>query len=68
MRLGAVQRLVDVRMRRQRLLTTEAPPDLWAVIHESALRHVVGDRSVTAGQLERILEIVRLRNVTVQGR
>ncbi|MFD7619906.1 helix-turn-helix domain-containing protein [Streptomyces sp. NPDC059802] len=61
-----IQRLVDVRMRRQQLLTAEAPPDFWAVIHESTLRHVVGDRSVMAGQLGRILQFVKLRNVTVQ--
>ncbi|WP_406310027.1 helix-turn-helix domain-containing protein [Streptomyces sp. NBC_00623] len=61
-----IQRLVDVRMRRQQLLTAENPPDLWTVIHESTLKHVVGSRAVMAGQLERALDIARLRNVTVQ--
>ncbi|WEH33591.1 helix-turn-helix transcriptional regulator [Streptomyces sp. AM 4-1-1] len=61
-----IQRLVDVRMRRQELLTADTPPDLWAVVHESALRHVVGDRSVMCDQLERILQMAKSRNVTVQ--
>ncbi len=61
-----IQRLVDVRMRRQELLTGPTPPDLWAVIHQSALMHVIGSRQVMDAQLERMLEMVKLSNVTVQ--
>ena len=61
-----IQRLIGVRMRRQELLTSESPPDLWAVIHESTLRHIVGGRSVMAGQLGRILDLAKLKSVTVQ--
>ncbi|MFE0104069.1 helix-turn-helix domain-containing protein [Streptomyces sp. NPDC059009] len=61
-----VQRMVDVRMRRQELLTSDGAPDLWAVVHQSALMHLVGSRQVMTGQLERMLEMARLRNVTVQ--
>lgn len=61
-----IERMVDVRMRRQELLTSESAPDLWAVIHESALLHTVGTRQVMTRQLERMLEIQKLRNVTVQ--
>ncbi|MEV1020795.1 helix-turn-helix transcriptional regulator [Streptomyces sp. NPDC050264] len=61
-----IQRMVDVRMRRQELLSGEDAPDLWAVVHQSALMHVVGNREVMAGQLERMLDIAKLRNVTIQ--
>ncbi|RPF33799.1 helix-turn-helix transcriptional regulator [Streptomyces sp. TLI_185] len=61
-----IERMVDVRMRRQELLTSETAPDLWAVVHESALLHTVGSRQVMTRQLERMLEIQKLRNVTVQ--
>lgn len=61
-----IQAMVDVRMRRQELLTSEAAPDLWAVVHQSALLQTVGSRQVMGRQLERMLEIQRLRNVTVQ--
>ncbi|MFE5088980.1 helix-turn-helix domain-containing protein [Streptomyces sp. NPDC056638] len=61
-----IQRLVDVRMRRQELLTATEGPDFWSVIHQSALLHVMGSREVMATQLERMLEMSKLRNVTVQ--
>ena len=61
-----IQGMVDVRMRRQELLTSESAPDLWAVVHQSALQHVVGSRQVMTRQLERMLEIGKLKNVTVQ--
>ncbi|MGW2524127.1 helix-turn-helix domain-containing protein [Streptomyces sp. NPDC001617] len=61
-----IQRMVDVRMRRQELLTSESAPDLWTVVHQSALQHVVGSRQVMTRQLERMLEICKLKNVTVQ--
>lgn len=58
--------LVEVRMRRQQLLSTTPSPDLWTVIHESALRHVIGSRATMAAQVERILDAAASRNVTVQ--
>ncbi|MER6532598.1 helix-turn-helix transcriptional regulator [Streptomyces sp900105755] len=61
-----VQRMVEVRMRRQELLTGEGAPDVWAVIHQSALAHVIGSRQVMVHQLERMLEIDKLKNVTIQ--
>lgn len=61
-----IRRLVEVRLRRQELLTEANPPDLWAVIHQSALVHIVGNRHVMTRQLEHMLAVVRLTNVTVQ--
>ncbi|MFF8912116.1 helix-turn-helix domain-containing protein [Streptomyces sp. NPDC015032] len=61
-----IQRLVDVRMRRQQLLMEPTGPDFWCVIHQSALMHVMGNRRVMVSQLERMLEMTKLRNVTVQ--
>lgn len=61
-----IERLIDVRMRRQQLLMDPKGPDFWSVIHQSALMHVMGNRKVMAAQLERMLEMAKLRNVTVQ--
>ncbi|MFE3599331.1 helix-turn-helix domain-containing protein [Streptomyces sp. NPDC059142] len=61
-----IPRLVDVRMRRQELLTQANPPDVWAVVHQSVVMQVVGNHQVMARQLERMLEVARLPNVTVQ--
>lgn len=58
--------LVAVRMERQSLLTRGDAPDVWFVVHESALRHILGDRSVMRTQLERMLEFGEFANVTVQ--
>lgn len=61
-----IERMIAVRMQRQALLTTAAPPDLWAIVHESVLRHTVGNAHVMRAQLERMLEMMELKNVTVQ--
>ncbi|MEU6992484.1 helix-turn-helix transcriptional regulator [Streptomyces sp. NPDC046465] len=61
-----IQRMVEVRMRRQNLLTGDSAPDLWTVVHQSTLMHVVGHRGVMARQLERMLELAELRSVTIQ--
>lgn len=61
-----IQRMVDVRMRRQELLTSETAPDLWAVVHQSALLHTIGSHPAMTRQLERMLEIQQLKNITIQ--
>jgi hypothetical protein len=61
-----IQRLVDVRSRRQELLTAVNAPELWAVVHQSTLMQVVGNRRLMAEQLERMLDCGSLRSVTVQ--
>ena len=61
-----VGRRVRLRMARQILLTREAPPRLWAVVDEAALRRPVGGREVMRGQLERLVEATKLANVTIQ--
>ncbi|MFF5567275.1 DUF5753 domain-containing protein [Streptomyces sp. NPDC012623] len=61
-----IQRLVDVRMRRQELLSATNPPDFWAVVHQSALMQTVGSPTVMVAQLQRVLAATELRNVTVQ--
>jgi hypothetical protein len=48
---------VDARMRRQELLTSEAAPDLLALVDESALRRMVGGSQVMRHQLKRMVEV-----------
>jgi transcriptional regulator with XRE-family HTH domain len=60
-------RLVEVRMSRQALLTrAERPVHLWTVLDEAALRRLVGGRKVMRAQLARLVEVARLSNVTIQ--
>ncbi|MGQ4516709.1 Scr1 family TA system antitoxin-like transcriptional regulator [Streptomyces sp. DW26H14] len=62
-----VERQVALRMRRQALLTrSEAPPNFWAVIDETVLLRPVGDAALMGEQVERLLEMTELPNVTLQ--
>ncbi|MFG2058268.1 helix-turn-helix transcriptional regulator [Micromonospora sp. NPDC048930] len=56
-----VDRLVAGRMARQELLTGPAPKRFTAIIDETALRRVVGDRDVQRAQLERLAALPHVR-------
>jgi transcriptional regulator with XRE-family HTH domain len=57
---------VSLRMKRQQLLTQPDAPDLWAVLDEASLRRPPGGRKVMRAQLEHLLQITDLPNVTLQ--
>jgi len=62
-----VEKRVQVRVRRQeRISAPENPLRLWTVMDESALRRVVGNRSLMRDQLEHLVEQSQLPHVTVQ--
>ncbi|MBF6130586.1 helix-turn-helix domain-containing protein [Nocardia brasiliensis] len=59
-------RRVQVRQRRQEILHRADPPVVWAVIDEAALHRPVGGPRVQREQLEHLIELAKLPNVTVQ--
>lgn len=61
-----IERLVEVRMRRQTLLRRENPPALWVVLDEAAIRRQVGGRDSMAEQMNHLATIAGLPNVDVQ--
>ncbi|WP_127357288.1 helix-turn-helix domain-containing protein [Actinacidiphila soli] len=61
-----VDRLVDIRMKRQEILSRPTPPHLWAVLDESVVRRVVGDRDVMREQLTHLLAANEAPNITLQ--
>ncbi|MGW6354275.1 MULTISPECIES: helix-turn-helix transcriptional regulator [unclassified Streptomyces] len=61
-----VERHVALRMQRQELITREDAPRLWMVMDETALRRPVGGPDVMRGQIDRLLEVTELANVTLQ--
>ncbi|WP_030380638.1 MULTISPECIES: helix-turn-helix domain-containing protein [unclassified Streptomyces] len=61
-----ISRHVDVRMRRQQLLTREDAPHFWAVMDETVLRRPVGAPEVMRAQIDKLLELGELSNVTLQ--
>ena len=65
-RAEEVERRVDLRMRRQELLTSPDAPTLWAVIDEAALRRSIGGTDLARDQLTRLLEVNEQPNVSLQ--
>jgi Domain of unknown function (DUF5753)/Helix-turn-helix domain len=61
-----VDRRVSLRLKRQDLLAGPRSPQVWAVLDEGALRRPVGGRQVMRGQLNRLIEVVDQRQVTIQ--
>ncbi|MEU4210155.1 helix-turn-helix transcriptional regulator [Streptomyces sp. NPDC026206] len=62
-----IEQSVRLRMLRKELLTRQADPvQLWAILGEAALRHVVGDTDVMHKQYAEIAALSELENVTVQ--
>ena len=61
-----VARRVELRLRRQRILTASNPTRLWAGIDEAALWRPIGGSEVSRAQLRALLDAARLQNITVQ--
>ena len=61
-----IDRHVSIRMRRQQLLTQPGAPRLWAVLDESALRRPWGGPALMRAQLEHLLRVAELPNITLQ--
>jgi transcriptional regulator with XRE-family HTH domain len=61
-----IDRRVSVRMTRQRLLTQPDAPELWAVLDEAALRRPPDGPPLMRAQLEHLLQLTDLPNVTLQ--
>jgi Domain of unknown function (DUF5753)/Helix-turn-helix domain len=60
------ERRVALRVRRQALLERAIAPRVWAVVDEAALRRPVGGPKVMRNQVERLIEVAGLPNVTLQ--
>jgi hypothetical protein len=61
-----VERLVEVRLARQKILTRDNRPRLWAVIDEAVVRRVVGGTEVMRGQLRHLADSAQQGKTTVQ--
>ncbi|WP_433560155.1 helix-turn-helix domain-containing protein [Pseudonocardia xinjiangensis] len=61
-----VERRVELRMRRQELLTADGAPTLWAVIDEAALRRSLAGPELSRAQLTHLIEMNELPNVSLQ--
>ncbi|MFI5494463.1 helix-turn-helix domain-containing protein [Actinoplanes sp. NPDC051859] len=61
-----VARRVEARMERQALIRGMSAPLLHAIVGESVLHQVVGDREITRNQLDSLITIANRPNVDVQ--
>ncbi len=61
-----VERMVELRLRRQRLLDGTHPPQLWMVIDESVLHRALGGVDVLKAQINRLLELTALPHISLQ--
>lgn len=61
-----IERLVDIRMKRQEILTRPKPPRLWAILDESVIRRIVGSPETMKEQLGRLLEANESPHITLQ--
>ncbi|MFH9590570.1 helix-turn-helix domain-containing protein [Streptomyces luteogriseus] len=63
---GEVERRVELRRHRARLLSRDDAPQLWAIIDESVLLRVLGSTEVMREQLAHLVEMAQRSNVTLQ--
>lgn len=63
---GQIERRVHLRMQRQERFTQKDGPRLWAVIDEATLKRTIGGREVMSEQLQHLLEVAALPNITIQ--
>ncbi|WP_017540296.1 MULTISPECIES: helix-turn-helix domain-containing protein [Nocardiopsis] len=61
-----VDRRVALRMKRQQRLTGPEAPKFWAVVDEAALRRPLGGTGAMRRQIEHLIELSTLPNVTLQ--
>jgi transcriptional regulator with XRE-family HTH domain len=62
----AIETKIEVRMKRQARLTGDDPLSVWLVLNEAVIRRVVGGPKVMRDQLDHLVELSELRNVTLQ--
>ena len=61
-----IESMVDLRMRRQRILGGTHPPRLWMVIDESVLHRTLGSAAMLKSQIDRLLELTELSHISLQ--
>src|ERR1700722_16280682 len=61
-----IEALVEVRRRRQELLSRDDAPMLFFIVDEAATRRLVGGRDVMRGQLTRLTEAASMPRITVE--
>ena len=61
-----IDQRVAVRMTRQVILGRTGAPQYWAIVHEETLRRPLGGRQLMHDQIEHLMEMTQLPNVTLR--
>ena len=61
-----IDQRVELRMQRRSRLTAARAPRFWAVLDEAALRRPIGGHEVMRGQVEHLIAVSKLSNITLQ--
>jgi transcriptional regulator with XRE-family HTH domain len=61
-----IERLVNLRMERQRRLDDEPPLELWAILDEAVIRRTVGGPACMRRQLDHLLSEAARQGITLQ--
>lgn len=61
-----VERRVQLRLNRQKLLARQNAPKLWAVVDESALHRHIGGPEVIKGQINALIEAAKMPHISLQ--
>jgi transcriptional regulator with XRE-family HTH domain len=61
-----IESMVDLRMRRQKILGGTHPPRLWMVIDESVLHRTLGSAGMLKKQIDHLLELTDLSHISMQ--
>ncbi|MFI5781689.1 helix-turn-helix domain-containing protein [Nocardia sp. NPDC051570] len=65
--LEEIEQRVNVRMKRQAIVTRRAQPvELDVLLHESALHRIIGNRHIMRAQLHHLAEMGKRSNVTIR--
>lgn len=64
--IDQIERLVDLRIERQRRFGDDPPLELWAILDEAVIRRPVGGKAVMRAQLEHLLDSANKPWVTLQ--
>ncbi|MEV0592020.1 helix-turn-helix domain-containing protein [Nonomuraea cavernae] len=57
---------LSIRMKRQELLTSATPPEMWMVLNEAVIRREVGGKDVMQRQLRHLLHLSQQNPINIQ--
>lgn len=61
-----IERRVELRMRRQSVISEDPALELWVILDEAVLHRVVGDQDTMASQLHHLADCARHPKITIQ--